>query len=227
MFYDSMFREDTKAVIEVLKSQREKNVNRQVFFYLFCLPGTVMHPDILNYYQRFLPNHFGTTYFVNKSVLGAPNIRGAILVSPLVMVGNSENTVAAVAIEVRNSAQRVALRSLAWTMFHVSLLTSSKWIHYYLKEYVRSIPLKIPQLVLYSRADLVVSHENITDYVIYQRSIGNNITSKMWENSSHVLHYKEHPEEYTHRETLTQTNIPVKRIFCVGRNKNRECPTLL
>ena len=58
-------------------------------------------------------------------------------------------------------------------------------------------PLHVPQLYLYSRVDRVTDHEFVDELVEHRRGRGVHVSSKKWETSAHVEHFKQHKEEYT------------------------------
>lgn len=61
---------------------------------------------------------------------------------------------------------------------------------------MKSSPWRCKQLVLYSKADKYTPHEDVTGYINARRKRGVDVVSKCWENSAHVCHFKEHPDEY-------------------------------
>lgn len=61
---------------------------------------------------------------------------------------------------------------------------------------MKSSPWRCKQLVFYSKADLYSPHDDISDYIDARRERGVSVVSKCWENSAHVSHFKEHPDEY-------------------------------
>ena len=62
------------------------------------------------------------------------------------------------------------------------------------------MPLKNPELFLYSKGDMLVPYQDITKHIGNRESqLGQagKVFSKCWEDSSHVSHYKKYPEQYT------------------------------
>lgn len=90
------------------------------------------------------------------------------------------------------------LKTLVWyglgVVVEVGVRASSVMPHY--MDDMKTSGLACKQLVLYSKADLYSPHEDITDYIDARRKRGIHVISKCWENSPHVSHFKEHPEEY-------------------------------
>ena len=53
-----------------------------------------------------------------------------------------------------------------------------------------------PQLYLYSKADQLISYEEVRGFIEERRQDGVKVTEKCWEDSPHVAHFRMHPEEY-------------------------------
>ena len=66
-------------------------------------------------------------------------------------------------------------------------------MHNYGPEFLRNVPLLLPQLFLSSENDKIASIESIRKFVNYQKDVGVPfLKSKVWENSDHVLHYRKY-----------------------------------
>lgn len=57
-------------------------------------------------------------------------------------------------------------------------------------------PLLCPQLILYSKTDKFAPYQDIDSYIQARRHKGIHVTSKCWNSSEHVNHYREHTDEY-------------------------------
>ena len=57
-------------------------------------------------------------------------------------------------------------------------------------------PIKAPQLFLYSKADNIFPYQHIQHFADHRRKLGIKVEEKVWEDTKHVSHYKEHPAEY-------------------------------
>ena len=55
---------------------------------------------------------------------------------------------------------------------------------------------RVPQLLLYSRADDVVSHEDVEAFATARSSLGVTVVTHSWDDSAHVQHLRKYPEEY-------------------------------
>lgn len=54
----------------------------------------------------------------------------------------------------------------------------------------------VPQLFLYSRADSVIDWREVEERMSEQKKRGVPVMSRRWDDSEHVRHYVDHPEEY-------------------------------
>jgi len=96
----------------------------------------------------------------------------------------------------QNRALQIAISSTIWAYYFLSYPFSLARYETVERETLR--PNQIPALLLYSEND-AVSNPNWTRD-LEERWKGENHTqvwSKCWEESSHVLHYKEHQQEYS------------------------------
>jgi len=198
-FYDSLFAGDTKACIDALSSQRDINKDRKVIFQCFSTPGPAMYINIINYYYQYIQGHFGTDVYQNKNVEDVPNISGLILDSPTVACGDAQQFANGMKGNTKNMMSDLVFDLLGKIMFAYAVRTSK--MYNYGPEFFRNIPVLIPQLMLFSKNDKIAGYEAILDYVKHQRSIGASVQSHMWEDSAHVLHYRNNPDEY--RELVT------------------------
>jgi len=194
MFYDSLFADDTKACIDALSSQRDINKDRKVFFQCFSTPGPAMYINIINYYYQYIQGHFGTDRYQNDNIEDIPNISGLILDSPTVNCGDAQQFSNGMKGNTKNMVSDYIFDVLGKIMFAYAVRTSK--MYNYGPEFFRNIPVLIPQLMLFSKADKIAGYESILDYVKHQRAIGATVNSHMWEDSAHVLHYRRYPDEY-------------------------------
>lgn len=196
MFYDTLFSKDTQNVIDAMTSQRELNKNRKVFFKLFSTPGPAMYVNIMNYYFPYITQHFGTVpAYRMGSDETKPNIIGVIFDSATVESGNAQ--------QFANGMKGNSTGILANTMFDVlgkivyAYAVRTSKMHNYGPEFIRNIPVLLPQLFLSSKADNIASIESIRNFVSHQKSLGIPLLkSKVWEDSAHVLHFRKYPNEY-------------------------------
>ena len=75
-------------------------------------------------------------------------------------------------------------------------------MHNHGPEFFRNMPVLVPQLVLFSKADRIACYEAILEYIKQQKSLGASVQHCMWEDSPHVLHYRHHREEYYQLVTM-------------------------
>ena len=195
MFYDTLFAEDTKDCIDALDTQRDINKDRNVFFQLFSGPGPCMYLNIMNYYHQYIQGHFGTDIYQNGDKNDVANIRGVVFDSPTADSGSASQFANAMIGSSRNVMKYVILR-LIGEMIHSYAVKNSK-MHHHGGEFLRNVPVSIPQLVLFSRADRVAGYKAVLDYIDHQRIGGRDVEYKMWGDSSHVAHYRQHPDEYS------------------------------
>jgi len=194
MFYDSLFADDTKACIDALESQRDVNKERKVFFKLFSTPGPAMYVNIMNYFYQYIQGHFGTDRYQIANVLDRPNISGIIWDSPTVASGNAAQFANGMKANSTNPVLNYMFDVLGKAVYAYAVRTSK--MHTYGPEFLRNIPAVLPQLMLYSKADKIAGYRGIQAYIAQQIELGNSVDSHMWESSSHVVHYREHREEY-------------------------------
>lgn len=195
MFYDSLFADDTKACIDAFTTQRDVNKDRKVFFQLFSTPGPAMYVNIMNYYYQYIQGHFGTDSYQNEDTKDVANISGVVFDSPTVASGNAKQFANAMK---GNSTNVVTdyMFDLLGKMMYAYAVKNSK-MHNHGPEFFRNMPVLMPQLILFSKADRIAGYEAILEYIKQQRSVGADVSYRMWDDSPHVLHYREHAEEYS------------------------------
>jgi hypothetical protein len=194
MFYDTLFAEDTKNCIDAFDTQRDVNKERRVFFQLFSTPGPAMYVNIMNYYYQYIQGHFGTDTYQNEDKNDVANIRGVVFDSPTVASGNATQFANGMKGNSTNIVTDVIFNWLGRVMYAYAVRNSK--MHNHGPEFFRNMPVSIPQLVLFSKADRIAGYQAILDYIKQQRSAGTDVGYRMWEDSTHVLHYRQYPEEY-------------------------------
>lgn len=194
MFYDSLFADDTKACIDAFNTQRDVNKKRQVFFQLFSTPGPAMYVNIMNYYYQYIQGHFGTDSFQNEDKNDVANIKGVIFDSPTVASGNATQFSNGMKGNSTNFLTNYIFDLLGKVMYAYAVKNSK--MHNHGPEFFRNMPVAVPQLVLFSKADKIACYKAILDYINQQKDAGTDIGYRMWEDSDHVLHYRQFADEY-------------------------------
>ena len=124
-----------------------------------------------------------------------PNISGVIFDSATVESGNAQQF----ANGMKGNSTGVlanALFDVLGKIVYAYAVRTSK-MHNYGPEFIRNIPVLLPQLFLSSKSDNIASIESIQNFVDHQKSLGVPLLkSKVWQDSAHVLHYREYPDEY-------------------------------
>lgn len=196
LFYDTLFANDTKNVIDAMTTQRNINLDRKVFFKLFSTPGPAMYINIMNYYFPYIEQHFGTLQeFSMDENESKPNICGVIYDSATVESGNARQFSNGMKGNSVGVFSNYFFDVLGKLVYAYAVRTSK--MHNYGPEFLRNVPLLLPQLFLSSENDKIASIESIRKFVKYQKDVGVPfLKSKVWENSDHVLHYRKYPDEY-------------------------------
>ena len=196
MFYDTLFAKDTKNLIDAVTTQREINAERKVIFKLFSTPGPAMYINIMNYYYPYIEQHFGTVpSYQMSSEESIPNICGVIFDSATVESGNAQQFANGMKGNSTGVIANAAFDILGKMVYAYAVRTSK--MHNYGPEFIRSIPISLPQLFLSSKTDKIASIESIQNFVEYQKELRVPLLkSKIWEDSEHVLHYRKYPDEY-------------------------------
>ena len=196
LFFDTLFANDTMNVINAMTTQRNTNLDRKVFFKLFSTPGPIMYINIMNYYFPYIEQHFGTLHeFSMAENESKPNICGVIYDSATVGSGNARQFANGMKGNSVGILSNYFFDVLGKLVYAYAVRTSK--MHNYGPEFLRNVPLLLPQLFLSSENDKIASIESIRKFVDYQKDIGVPfLKSKVWENSDHVLHYRKYPDEY-------------------------------
>ena len=193
MFYEPLISKDTKNCIDAFDTQRDVNRERRMFFQLFSAPGPAMYVNIMNYYYPHIQGLFGTDAYQNEDKNDVANIRGVVFDSPYLTSGN--------ATQFGNGLKGNSTNIVTDTIFnwlgHVLYAYAVRTRRYnHRLEFFRNIPVSIPQLILFSKADRIAGYQIILDYIKQQRNAGTDVEYRMWEDSAHLSHYRQYPEEY-------------------------------
>lgn len=62
---------------------------------------------------------------------------------------------------------------------------------------LKNEPSRWPQLFLYSKADKLINHADVTEVAEHRKSLGVSVSTICWEDSEHVGHFSVHREAYT------------------------------
>lgn len=154
-----------------------------------------MYINIINYYYRYIDQHFGTDRYQNGDVEDVPRISGVVFDSPTLESGNAEQF----ANGMKGNSKSIVLDKIydqLGKLIHAYAVKNSK-MHNYGPEFIRNMPVLIPQLILFSKSDKIASYEAIVRYIKQQKSIGAEVYYNKWDKSAHVLHYRNYPDEYT------------------------------
>ena len=61
---------------------------------------------------------------------------------------------------------------------------------------LKRAPILFPHLYLYSKVDHLAPYKDIVEFIKYQKSVGAEVKSKMWDDSDHVAHFRKYTKEY-------------------------------
>lgn len=110
----------------------------------------------------------------------------------------SMETIQEVQISVTERIRNPVIRSLVWYTLGILIpirVKSSKTVKRFFKD-LGNMPLRGPELFLYSKGDNLASYEGIEEHIACRKSQGVNVIDKCWEDSTHVTHYMKYPKEY-------------------------------
>lgn len=79
--------------------------------------------------------------------------------------------------------------SISWTIISGKLPINPPWS-------LLEDPARCPQLFLYSRADKLISFQDVELFMGERQRLGVPVLGKCWQDSAHVQHYRLYPEEY-------------------------------
>ncbi|KAK8734264.1 hypothetical protein OTU49_006095 [Cherax quadricarinatus] len=79
--------------------------------------------------------------------------------------------------------------SVLWTIISGKLPKHPPWA-------LVEDPARCPQLFLYSRADKLISSDDVEFFITERQKLGVPVVAKCWADSPHVQHYRMYPEEY-------------------------------
>ena len=192
LFFESLFVDDTKIVIDAMKSQLDVCCNRPVFLQLFSLIGPYMYINILHYYYQLAKDHvqFAKLQKANGEII--PNIRGIVYDSPLIEPATAKTCANTLSVGVTNTT----LLSMIGRFSDVVFPYIENETYGICSKLLKRAPILLPQLYLYSKVDHIAPYKDIVEFIEYQKSIGAAVKSKMWEDSYHVGHFRKYPKEY-------------------------------
>ena len=192
LFFESLFVDDTKIVIDAMKSQLDVRCNRPVFLQLFSLIGPYMYINILHYYYQLAKDHvqFAKLQKTNEEII--PNIRGIVYDSPLIEPATAKTCANTLSVGVTNTT----LLSMIGRFSDVMFPYIQNETYGICSKLLKRAPILLPQLYLYSKVDHIAPYKGIVEFIEYQKSAGAGVKSKMWEDSYHVGHFRKYPEEY-------------------------------
>ena len=187
--YSTIFRTDTKVktisfyTIDLIKDLT-KNGN-PVFLYSLSQGGCAVYFHI----AEALTTH-GHQYFNAFKIAGS--IFDSCPVTPTL------ESIPRGQISVTEEIKNPVLKALTWYAFGMAVPFVLK--QPIMKRFVQDLgemPLKNPELFLYSKVDKLALYQDIEKHIDNRKSQGENqIFSKCWEDSPHVSHYMKYPEQY-------------------------------
>ena len=187
--FNTFFRSGTEVkqighyIAEVIKNNTKKD--QPVFLYSFSNGGCAVYFHL----AEALTNKDGPHY-------NSVNIVGSIFDS--CPVKPTIESVRRVQISITEHMRNPILRPIVWYTVGLVLPTLVK-INPVLQRFfydLGKIPLKCPQLFLYSKADHLAFCDNIEEHMNDRKAMGIKVFSKCWDDSAHVQHYMKYPEEY-------------------------------
>ena len=187
--YDTFFRSGTKVktisfyMIDLIKDLAKKG--NPVFLYSFSNGGCVVYFHI----AEALTTH-GHQYF------NAFKVAGSIFDSCPVFP-NLES-IPQVQKSATDGIKNPVIKALTWYALGMAIphVLKQPLIQRFSQD-LGKMPLKNPELFLYSKTDIILPYEGIEKHIVDRKSQGVRIFSKCWEDSPHVAHYTKYPEQYT------------------------------
>ena len=193
IFYE-LFVNDTKIVIDAMKSQLDLCCNRPVFLHLFSGSGPYMYINILHYYYQIGKDQVQLAKLQKAKGEIIPNIRGVVYDSPVI-----EHTAKSVAATLNVGVTDTTLLSMIGLfsdMVFRCIVRYNGMLGIIYSQILKRAPILLPQLYLYSKVDHVSPYKDIAEFIKYQKSVGAGVKSKMWDDSHHVEHFRKYPKEY-------------------------------
>ena len=194
LFYESLFVDDTKIVIDAMKSQLDVCCNRPVFLQSFSIIGLYMYINILHYYYQIAKDHGQLFAKLQKSKVEIiPNIRGFVYDSPVIEPVTVKGFADTLSVGVTNTTVLSMIGRFTDMVFPYLIQNGTYEV---CSNLLKRAPILLPQLYLYSKVDHIAPYKDIVEFIEYQKSIGADVKSKMWEDSYHVGHFRKYPKEY-------------------------------
>ena len=194
LFYDSLFVDDTKIVIDAMKSQLDVSCNRPIFLQLFSMIGPYIYLNILHYYYQVGKDQFQLAKLQKSKEEIIPNIRGVVYDSPAIEPTTVTMLSDALNVGVTNTTLLSMIERFSDVVF--PYIIHNHGMHGVCSKLLKRAPILLPQLYLYSNVDHIAPYKDIDEFIKYQKSVGADVKSKMWDDSDHVAHFRKYPKEY-------------------------------
>jgi hypothetical protein len=187
--FNTFFRSGTEVktiglyLAEVIKNEAQKT--QPVFLYSFSNGGCAVY-----FHLAEALSYKAGPYFNSINVVGS--IFDSCPVKPTL------ESVPRVQVSITEHMRNPVLRQIVWYAVGLLLPTLVK-LNPVLQRFfddLGKIPLKCPQLFLFSKADHLAFVDDIEEHMNDRRARGVKVFSKCWEDSPHVQHYMKYPEEY-------------------------------
>jgi hypothetical protein len=187
--FNTFFRSGTEVktiglyLAEVIKNETQKT--QPVFLYSFSNGGCAVY-----FHLAEALSYKAGPYFNSINVVGS--IFDSCPVKPTL------ESVPRVQVSITEHMRNPVLRQIVWYAVGLLLPTLVK-LNPVLQRFfddLGKIPLKCPQLFLFSKADHLAFVDDIEEHMNDRRARGVKVFSKCWEDSPHVQHYMKYPEEY-------------------------------
>ena len=193
LFHESLFVDDTKIVIDAMKSQLDVCCNRPVFLQLFSLIGPYMYINILHYYYQLAEDYVQFAKLQKSKEEIIPNIRGVVYDSPLFEPTTVKTMANTLSVGVTNTTLLSMIGRFSDVTFPYLIQNEP---HGICSKVLKRAPILLPQLYLYSKVDPISPYNDIVEFIKYQKLVGAGVKSKVWEDSYHVGHFRKYPKEY-------------------------------
>ena len=194
LFYESLFVNDTKIVIDAMNSQLDVCRNRPVFWQLFSLCGPYMYLNILHYYYQIGKDHSQLAKLQKSKEEIIPKFCGVLYDSPVIEPFTGKMLADTISVGVTNNTLLSMIGRFSEVMF--PYLTQYNGMHGICSKLLKRAPILLPQLYLYSKEDPIAPYKDIVEFIKYQKAVGADVKSKMWDDSDHVAHFRKYPKEY-------------------------------
>ena len=190
--YNTFFRSDTEVktisfyMIDLIKDLAKKG--NPVFLYSFSNGGCAVYFHIAEALTTPRHEHFNAFKVVGSvfdSCPATPNLE----------------SIPQIQKSVTDGIKNPVIKAATWYALGIAIPhVLKKPLVQRFSQDLGKMPLKNPELFLYSKGDMLVPYQDITKHIGNRESqLGQagKVFSKCWEDSSHVSHYKKYPEQYT------------------------------